>query len=703
MSTLSNILNIAQSGLRTAQTGLETVSNNVANVDTPGYVREVVNQSSLAIGGAGDGVQVDSVTRATNSYLEATNLSAQSDAGRASITSSILDQAQNLFGDPSSTTSFFSQLDNVFSGFSALAASPTASASSAAVSQAANFLSSAKSITSGLQSLSSQSDQQIQSDVSNVNQLLSQISGLNTQISQASMSGEDATGSQKQQRALIGQLSSLVNVTVSTGAYGAVTVRSSNGTLLADAQGSASFSYDTSGPTGQLSVTPAQSGASQPAGAQVTSGELAGLIDLRNTQLPGIASQVAELVGQTAKQLNQASNSYSSFPAPTTLTGANTGLDLPTAIAHFQGQTNVGVVNASGVVQSQLNINFDAQTITAGGTTTSFSPTTFLSSLNSALSPNGSATFSNGALSISATGSNGVVVSDPTADPSAKAGQSFSAYFGLNDLVTSNQVVNADTGLTASDPSGFPAGQSLSFRISAADGSTLKTVDVTTPAGSTVGDLVSALNGPPGGVAPYGAFNLDADGHLAFQPANGSGVSLAVADDDTARGVGGPSVTQLFGIGAAQLVSSVNSYSIRPDIVQSSALLQTSAASLGGVGTVAISPGSTTGADALSQAGQTSLTFNAAGNAPATTATLTGYAGQLAGDLATQSSAADAASTNAQAVANEAQTRLSGAEGVNIDQELVSLTTYQQAYNASARLIQASKDLFDTLLSAVQD
>jgi flagellar hook-associated protein 1 FlgK len=42
---------------------------------------------------------------------------------------------------------------------------------------------------------------------------------------------------------------------------------------------------------------------------------------------------------------------------------------------------------------------------------------------------------------------------------------------------------------------------------------------------------------------------------------------------------------------------------------------------------------------------------------------------------------------------------LSGAEGVNLDTELVSLTTYQQAYSASARLIQASSDLFNTLMT----
>jgi len=45
----------------------------------------------------------------------------------------------------------------------------------------------------------------------------------------------------------------------------------------------------------------------------------------------------------------------------------------------------------------------------------------------------------------------------------------------------------------------------------------------------------------------------------------------------------------------------------------------------------------------------------------------------------------------------EAINRRQSVEGVNLDEELVRLTTYQQAYTASARMIQAAKDLFDVL------
>ena len=40
-------------------------------------------------------------------------------------------------------------------------------------------------------------------------------------------------------------------------------------------------------------------------------------------------------------------------------------------------------------------------------------------------------------------------------------------------------------------------------------------------------------------------------------------------------------------------------------------------------------------------------------------------------------------------------------EGVNVDEELVMMTTYQQAFNASARMIQAAKELFDVLTNMI--
>ena len=97
----------------------------------------------------------------------------------------------------------------------------------------------------------------------------------------------------------------------------------------------------------------------------------------------------------------------------------------------------------------------------------------------------------------------------------------------------------------------------------------------------------------------------------------------------------------------------------------------------------------------------TTYSFTAAGGLPAATITLSSYAANISASVALKASNAAADNTQAQAVATEATSRLGAAEGVNLDTELVHLTTYQQSYNASARMIQAAENMYTTLLGLV--
>ena len=56
--SLTSILSNAYSGLSASQAALRSISNNVANVNTPGYARERVNLEALVAGGVGLGVRV---------------------------------------------------------------------------------------------------------------------------------------------------------------------------------------------------------------------------------------------------------------------------------------------------------------------------------------------------------------------------------------------------------------------------------------------------------------------------------------------------------------------------------------------------------------------------------------------------------------------------------------------------------------------
>ena len=706
MSSINAILGNAASGLQVSQTALGVVSDNVANVNTAGYVRKAVDQTALVAGAAGSGVSIADIKRVTDRYLEAANYAANAGSSAATAVAESMDQAQGLFGDPSADGSLFSNLDSVFSAFSSLAANPSATGDASAVSAASQFFDQASSISNSLQTLGAQADSKITTDVGTVNQLLNQIDQLNATISRGAASGGDVTGAQNQQGILINQLSSLMDVKVSATSQGGATILSSSGTSLVGPAGASSIAYDPSGPTGTLTITNT-TGVTQAFDGQINSGEIGGLLQLRNVDLPATQTQLGALTSGVANQLNAIHNAYSAVPAPATLTGQTTGLALPTAIAGFTGKTTIALVNTSTeAVDHSVAIDFSAKTISLdGGAATSFTASTFLTTLNSAIASTGaSASYANGAMTLSSNSStDGIAIQDSAATPAANAGKGFSQFFGLNNLISSGSISNYDTGLSATSASGFPAGQTLTLQVSDANGAKIKDVTVTTPAGGTVADLMTALNANSGGAGLYGSFSLDGNGALSFT-SNTSGNTLSVVSDNTANTAAGVSVSQLFGIGAATRSNAAATYSVRSDIVSNPGNLAVATLKLSaGAGQPALASGDASGADALGQAGLASISFDAVPGLSATMSTVSDYASAISSVIANKAAAADTAKTTQAAVAANAASALSSTEGVSIDQELINLTTYQQAYNASARMIQAANDLYTTLLNMTQN
>jgi flagellar hook-associated protein 1 FlgK len=697
--SLTIALQTATSGLQAAQAGLAAVSDNIANVNTPGYVRKNIVQEQAVVAGRGAGVDVTGVQRVTNQYLQSASMTAGSDSSRYAAYAQYLDNAQSLFGDPSGGDYFFNLPDNLSANFAAAADDPSSSLlRSQAVNTLSNFLGQADRINTQVASLSKTVDGQLSDDVSQVNSLLTQIDKLNTDIARAKIGGGDSTGSENIQSQLLNQLSALMNVRVTARAQGGVDIRSTEGIALVGA-GASTLTYNSSGTTpGYISATTPGASAG-PTPITLSSGEMRGLLDLRNTKLPGLSDQLGEFVSRTAQQLNAASNASTAFPPPTTLSGRDTGLDLPTAASGFSGTATVAITNASGVVQKTVAIDFTGGTMSVnGGAGAAFTPATFLATLNASLGASGTASFAGGALSITAAGANGVAIDEGA---SQKAGQGFSQFFGLNDIVSSTALSTFDTGLSAGDANGFTPGDQMTLRLSTPGGNPIRDVVITVPpAGSpTVGDLVNTLNSAASGVGLYGSFALDAQGGLAFTPAQPQNAQLSVVSDNTQRGVGGPSISALFGIGLAARSARAGTFQVKPSVSSNPSTLPFGTLDLSApAGQPAIAPGDGSGALALSQAGQTLTLLKAAGDLGNVTMTLQDYAAQFGGSVGRDAATADSQSTSATAVQTEADAKRQSVEGVNIDEELINLTTYQHAYSANARMIQATKDMFDVLI-----
>ena len=706
MSSLNDVLNIATSGLSTAQSQVTVTSNNIANVNTPGYAREVVSQSPTVVEGRGLGVSIDSIQSAMNVFLDKASQQATSQSGQTSVLSTFLNQAQQMFGDPSSSTSFFAGLNNVYSALSAASDTPSSSLSRTGVLDAVSqFLTSASSLSTNLSGLRDQANQQTSGDVDQVNNILGQISQTDADIARIGVSGGDVSGLTNNLSQLQNQLSKLMNVSYSSDGTGGVTVRSQDGVYLSGQQGPSTMSFSVVGGGAMMTATPPKG---QPMQITPGGGEIGGLMQLAGVQLPQILSQLSQFVSQAVSQLNAAHNDSSPVPAPNQLTGTQIGMDLPTAIAWFSGKTTVAITNSAGVIQQRLDIDFGAGQITetdnSGATSTvSFTPANFLSTLNTTLGGEGSASFTNGQLTLSAANSSdGVAITDDPTTPSSNAGQNFGQFFGLNNLIQSSTYANVSGSLSASSPNTFATGGNLSLELVDANGAAVRQINLTVPAGATtIGDLINSLNST---IGSYGSFALDGQGHLAFTPTRGyNGATVSVISDNTTNTAGGGSLSQMLGIGWTTQAALTSSYSIRSDIAANPSLLSLAQLDLSQTvnGQPALAVGDGRGAVAMSNSGSTTTAFSAAGALEGMMTSVSNYGSQLAGQIgamATNASNQDQAST---ALLNQATAQRSAAEGVNLDTELVNLTTYQQSYNASARLIQAAKDMYDTLMNMI--
>jgi flagellar hook-associated protein 1 FlgK len=703
--SLNAIMNTATSGLSAAQTQLRIVSDNVSNVNTPGYVRKIGDQVSMTSQGMGAGVEVARIRLATDRFLQAASLNAGAEAARHGVRHELYDRIQSLFGDPGGTSGFFSQVDSVFSAFAASAEDPTSSPRRQdALFRTQALFDEAGRIGEQIQAVREDADGRIQSAVEKANELLQQIEGLNLEIARATVVNGDASGAETAQSALIGQLAELMDVRVTTRAVGGVSIRTGAGALLAG-EGAATLSYTRAGTvTSETAFN--EIWVTEPGGQKrslldnLVSGEIKGLVELRDIEAPAAAERLAELVAHVADELNRAHNANSAVPAPASLTGRNVGQSFESAIAGFTGQTTIAITNAAGVVQTRADIVFSGATMTVNGAAAT--PATFLTVLNAQLGGAATASFVDGKLTIAAGGGNGVAVADDPTSPSSKTGRGFSHYFGLNDLISTDRPAFYETGMTATSPHGFTAGEALSLRFVGQNGSKLRDIQVTVPAGGTVGDLITALNDPATGVGRFGAFSLAVDGSLSFAASGNPAPTMSVLEDTTIQVPSGVSVTELFGIGGGVRASRADGFSLRADVRQSPAKLALAQLNLSAaVGASALSNGDGRGALLLADAGERTTWFAPAGGSSGGLISVSRYASELSGEIGGKAAAVKNRSDTAAALATEASARQTAYEGVNLDEELVLMTTYQQAFNASARLIQAANDMYDTLLGMI--
>lgn len=694
---LNDILGSALSGLGAAQAGLRTVSNNIANVGTPGYARERVAITTSVSGGKVNGVLVGETSRVADRFLETTVYKRSGDVGEADVTSSYLGRLQALLGAPGASSGLPARLDQIRSSAIAMTADPSSTqAVSGFTADVEDAIDSLQQLSGDVTALRGDVESEVGQDVERINALLVRVHDLNNSVARLDALGRSSAGPSDQRNAALEELGGLMKVTVRDQQDGRVTVETSSGVPLLDRR-LRQLSYQSAGsgvsqpdyPSIEIRFTEPNGEMGPATGDRIDSaavgGRLGGLLDLRDRTLPAFSEKLGVLFGGLAETLNAVSNAGTTVPAPAVLTGNKTAL-IGSDRHGFIGAATFAVTTADGTLVEKASVNFDAL-----GADASLDDAVAL--INTSLNGAGTATFADGVLSIQAAApGNGIVIAQDASAPSARGGVGFSQFFGLNDLVRSEASTLAPSGFVAADPTGFGAGETTELVLRDASGRAVNRYTLTAVVGDTFGDVVTRLNDSPLGA--FGDFTLSSKGRIQFQPSPSvSGATLTIPSDSTNRYGSGRGFSAIAGLTGAE--SGLPTAAVRQEVLGDATKLPLARLQDGSVvGKKALGAVDNRGASAFVDALAGPVDLGKDGRMP-----LDRFSSLLLGDAGAKASRAEEALADASARRDDAVNRRDSYAGVNIDEELANMVVLQNSYSAAARVISTATEMYDTLIA----
>ncbi len=310
-------IEIAKSGILAASAGLDTTSHNIANANTEGYSRQINSQKAsfplsypgpfvtLRPGTVGTGVELYAITRVRSQFVEAQI----HDEGGTLNTYTVLAEGyvrlENLVNEPSDYA-LESLMEEFFNAWEDLSNDPESA------STRTNLREVALNITSFVNELDSNFDEeidylnsQIAERVDRINSLAEQIAGINKQISQLESQGAtiqvNANDLKDQRDAYIEEMSQIINARVIEHNNGSVSVLAQGHPIVSGEYVNELGLRPTDGDPTKLVVEFTNSRIP----VSVTSGELQGLLQLRDTEIPALRQQFSELVSSFTNRVNR--------------------------------------------------------------------------------------------------------------------------------------------------------------------------------------------------------------------------------------------------------------------------------------------------------------------------------------------------------------------------------------------------------------
>ena len=317
---LGSALTSAVSGLRVTQSGLSIIAANIANAETPGYVKKSVTQVASAAGDLTIGVKLSGINRELDQFLQRQLRVETSGSAYATMRSDFFQRLQGILGQPGSDNALESVFNSFTSAVQTLATSPDSSASRYAVLTAGQRLAQhLNGMTSDIQGLRSDAELGLSDAVTQANAAMKNIAAINQQLGLSNVQDATTATLRDQRDFYIDQLAQLMDIkVVATGhaqlqvftKAGAQLVGDRAATLMFDAKGSLSAASLWNVDPAQRSTgtilldTGAGPATDMISGEMFGSGKIAALIEMRDHVLVDAQAQIDQIAAAMSRALS---------------------------------------------------------------------------------------------------------------------------------------------------------------------------------------------------------------------------------------------------------------------------------------------------------------------------------------------------------------------------------------------------------------
>lgn len=350
-------LNTALSGLLTNQRGLDVISQNVVNVNTPGYSRKVLNLESRVLLGRGAGVQEGTVTRMVDESLLKDIRRQSASLEQLRVEKEYYERIDDLFGEVGAETSIAHGISALREAFESLGTEINKPSVQWATSQAgltvANQL---NAMTDQLQAFRLSADHDLETTVTEINEKLLNIHDLNNKIVKHSATSTGTADLEDKRDTAIDELSKLIDIQYYRREDNSMIVFTTAGELLLDNQPqTVSYTANTAispwmTAAGHNFNTISVAGGTTDLGSTIRGGKMRALLDFRDTKLVNLQANLDQVALQMRESVNQIHSRGTTLPMASsrfdgTRVFANQGDVIPNSVASaanlYYGTTSV--------------------------------------------------------------------------------------------------------------------------------------------------------------------------------------------------------------------------------------------------------------------------------------------------------------------------------------------------------------------------